>query len=203
MTKDKQARMQRHRYLSIQPLTPEEVAAPPGVFRLLEMMMAIDPLKRFQGPAQLVEGIREVRRELEGKSSSAAPGEVSLSGRTLFVVEPNERLRDVIRDKFKEMGFRVLLTNDPERAFQRFQQQPFDCVLVDAGATGEPGLVAFRQILGDAARLKLACSGVLILSEEQRPWAERVDKGPQVAVLVRPVTLKHLQTAVCQVLSRK
>ena len=197
-TKDKAARMQKDRYLGIRPLTPEEIKAPPGVFRLLDMMMAVDPLKRFQTPGQLVEAIREVRRELEGKASS---GEISLSGRTLFVVEQNERLRDVIRDKFKELGFRVLMSADPERAFQRFQQQPFDVMIVDAGAAGEPGLVAFRQILGDAMRLKLSCAGVLMLSQEQASWAERVDQGPQVAVLVRPITLKQLQTAVCQVLN--
>ena len=94
-----------------------------------------------------------------------------------------------------------MLSSDPERAFQRFQQQPFDVVIVDAGPIGEPGLMAFRQILGDASRLKLSCAGVLMLSEDQASWAERVDQGPQVAVLVRPVTLKKLQTAVCQVMS--
>jgi serine/threonine protein kinase len=197
VTKNKAARMQKQRFLSVEPLTPEEVQAPPGVFRLLDMMMALDPLKRFQTPAQLVEAIREVRRELEGKATSST--EISLSGRTMFVVESNERLRDVIRDKFKELGFRVLISGDPERAFQRFQQQPFDIVIVDAGSVGEPGLVAFRQILGDATRLKLSCAGVLMLSEEQRAWAERVDQGPHVAVLVRPITMKQLLAAACQV----
>lgn len=201
-TKDKQTRMQRHRYLSIPPLTPQELNAPPGIFRLLDMMMATDPLKRFQGPVQLVDGIKEVRRELEGKGSSSN-AEISLSGRTMFVVEPNERLRDVIRDKFKELGFRVLMSNDPERAFQRFQQQPFDIVVVDAGATGEPGLVAFRQIMGDAARLKYSCAGVLMLSEEQKEWAQRVDRDSHIAVLVRPISLKKLEAAVYQVLTRK
>lgn len=200
-TKDKTARMQKQRYHGIQPLTPEEVSAPSGVFHLLETMMAVDPLKRYQTPTQLVEAIRQTRRELEGKSSNG--GESSLGGRTLFVVEQNERLRDVIRDKFKELGFRVLLSADPERALQRFQQQPFDALIVDAGAAGEPGLMAFRQILGDAARLKQSCGGVLMLSEDQKSWAERVEQGPHAVVLVRPITLKQLLNAVCQMLNRQ
>ena len=66
-TKDRQARMQRQRYSSVPPMKPEEVPAPLAVFRLVEKMMAFDPLERFQLPTQLLEAIRNVRRELEGK----------------------------------------------------------------------------------------------------------------------------------------
>ena len=37
------------------------------------------------------------------------------AGRSLFVVEGDERLQDAVRDKFKEMGFRVLISTDPQR----------------------------------------------------------------------------------------
>jgi serine/threonine protein kinase len=192
-TRDKNKRMQRHRFDNVKPLTRKDVDAPPSMFRLLETMMDMNPTRRYQTPAQLLEAVKSVRRELEAKKE----GKAERSGpRAVFVVESDTRLQDAIRDKLKELGYRVFLASDPVRALDRFRQQPFDGLIVDAGTTGEDGLLVFERIVAEADRQGLSCGSILILSEVQAEWKHRLKHRPGSAVMVRPVTLKQLHTKV-------
>jgi serine/threonine protein kinase len=192
MSKDKTERMQKSRFENIPPIKPEEVQAPPAVFQLVETMMALKPEKRYQNPQQLLAAVKKVRAALEATSG------VSSGPKTLFLAEPNEKLQDAIKAKFKDAGFKVLIASDPSKALTRFQQQPFDAVIVDAGATGESGFVAFREIMDEAKRVGHPCGGVLLLSEAQATWTERLFENPRQRVLVRPINLKQLYGAVTE-----
>lgn len=194
MTKDKHARMQRERYTSITPMEPGEVQAPPSVFRLIETMMSLDTNVRYQTPSQLLDALRETRRELEGK----AKGESAV--KAIFLVEKDERLQDVLRDKLKEMGYRVLIAGDPQRAVDRFRQSPFDMLIVDAGTAGPDSILVYDKLLNDAKRGNLSMAGVLLLAQDQADWKGRLEPRPRSAVLVHPVKLKQLIKAVQDVL---
>lgn len=184
-TRDKHARMQRERFINIKPLTAEEVPAPP-LIRLIETMMTLDSTSRFQTPSQLLDAIRDCRQEMEGKSKGTG------GVRTLFVIERDERLQDVLREKLKEMGFRVLIAGDPQRALDRYRQQPFDLIIVDAGTAGEDGILVYEKILIDAARKNLPCGGILMLGQDQNDWVGRLEPRPKSSVLLHPVKLKQL-----------
>jgi CheY-like chemotaxis protein len=190
MTRDRHKRMQKQRFDNVPAIRPDEVNGPPSLLRLVETMMSLNPQHRYQTPSQLLDALRAVRRELEGKATDRRD---ESAPRWVFVAERDERLQDAIRDKFKEMGYRVLLAADPTRAVERFRQQPFDALVLDAGTTGEEGLEVFDHIMADAGRQQLSCAGILLLNEDQAEWQSRVKEGPAVAVLVRPgVTLKAL-----------
>jgi serine/threonine-protein kinase len=152
-------------------------------------MMSLNPYHRYQTPAQLVDAIRAARRDLGEKNLDSAP---TPSTRSVFVAESDERLQDAIRDKLKELGYRVFMAGDPVRALDRFRQQPFDALVVDAGTTGEDGLLTFDRVMSEAGRLDLACAGILVLNEEQKDWVKRLHKHPRISIMVRPVTLKAL-----------
>jgi CheY-like chemotaxis protein len=190
MMRDRHQRMQKQRFDNVPPMKAEEVNGPPSLFRLVETMMSLTPQHRYQTPSQLLDAIRAVRRELEGKAADRRDG---AAPRWVFVAERDERLQDAIREKFKEMGYRVLIAADPTRAIDRFRQQPFDALILDAGTTGEEGMLVFETIMDDARRQRHDCAGILLLNEDQAEWKERAKPGPSVAVLVRPgVTLKAL-----------
>jgi serine/threonine protein kinase len=180
MTKDARARMNKERFLTVSSMSVEEVTAPPSLFRLVETMMAFHPQHRYQTPSQLLDAIREVRRELEGKS--AGPGSTS----TLFIAEKDEKLQDIFRDKFKEQGFKVLIAADPIRAYDRLRQQPFDVLIVDGRTTGEDGILKFEKIMNEADRQRLSCVGILLLNQDQASWQERMIPRPNVALMVEP-----------------
>ena len=196
MTKDKHARMQKERFTSIPSLTLQDVQAPPSLFRLIETMMSLDASVRYQTPSQLLDAIRDVRRELEGK----AKGETSTI-KSIFLVERDERLQDVLRDKLKELGYRVLLAADPQRAIDRFRQNPFDVLVVDGGTTGNDGILVFEKIRADAERLGIPFAGVVLLGQEQLDWQTRLKPHSRTAVLLHPVKLKQLIKGVHDVIA--
>jgi tRNA A-37 threonylcarbamoyl transferase component Bud32/CheY-like chemotaxis protein len=189
LTRDRAARMQKQRFDHIPPMKPEEVNAPPAVFRLVETMMSLDPQQRYQTPSQLLEAIRATQRELESKATGPAAIPTTCS---LFIVENDGRLQDALRGKFKELGYRVFLAADPRRALERYRQMPFDALLVDAGTTGTDGQMVFETILADAERQGLRFAGILLLNEDQTEVASELVSKPNVAVMIRPLTLRQV-----------
>jgi serine/threonine protein kinase len=190
LTKDPRQRMNKRRFDNVTPLRRQEVNGPPSLFQCVERMMAMDPQLRYQTPAQLLDAVREVRKDIEGGSSEASSKAVV---RSVFVVQPNDRLQDAMRESFKEMGYRVFLSSDPVRALDRFRMVPYDALILDAGTTGEEGKLIFERILNEAQRRELSCAGILILAREQAEWAEQIPQRPDLVVMIRPITLKQLR----------
>jgi eukaryotic-like serine/threonine-protein kinase len=162
----------------VPPLPPEEVQAPQSVFALVDTMLSLDPPRRFQTPSQLVDAIKSARREVEGKNTGGGG-----AGRTIFIVEKAENLQDKMRDRFKELGYRVMLSGDPTRALERYRQNPFDALIVDAGTVGEDGRLVFQQIMAEATHRQLRCAGILLLAQNQADWATRIKVGKNSAIL--------------------
>lgn len=188
-TKDKLLLRSPTRYSQIPPIVAGEVDAPPSVFKLLDRMLAFNPNERFQSAAQLHEAIRRVQNELEGHGNEV----IAPSGpRTIFVVEGNERIQDAMREKLKSLGFRVLISHDPVRAELRYKEQPYHCLVIDAGTAGEDGLASFKRIVRQADDNGLQLAAVLLLNEEQADWANEIPGHSGVGTLVRPLNLRQL-----------
>jgi CheY-like chemotaxis protein len=188
--------MSAKRFEAISPMKPEEVEAPPSVFHLVDTMMALDPAMRFQTPSQLLERIREVRADVEGKARAQGKA----TPRTIFLAESDERLQDLLREKLKVQGYRVLIAADPARALDRFRQQPFDLLIVNASTTGDDGCYVFQRILQEAQRQQIPCRGILLVDPAQAEWRERLASQPGCAVLVQPVKYRQLLTAIQELL---
>ncbi len=202
MTKDPRVRASAGRFTNVPPMKPEEVNAPPSVFQLVQRMMSLDPKLRYQTPSQLLDAVRACRRELEGGGPAALDGPAKPTARRLFIVEQDERLQNALREKFKELGYRVLLATDPTRAIDCYQQQPYDALLVDAGTTGDEGRFTFERLLKEAEVHKHQLGGVLIVNEDQADWAGDFEGNPNAAVLVRPVTLRQVHAKIQEFMDR-
>jgi serine/threonine protein kinase len=190
-------RMSAQRFQAITPMKPEEVEAPPAIFHLVETMMALDPALRFQTPSQLVDRIREVRQESDGKVREQGKG----GQRTIFFVESDERLQDLLRGKLKEQGFRVLIAADPMRALDRFRQQPFDLLVINASTAGENGCYLFQRVMDEAERQRRLLRGILLVEPEHASWRDHYAGQPGVSVLMQPVKYKQLLGAIRDLVS--
>jgi tRNA A-37 threonylcarbamoyl transferase component Bud32 len=191
MVRNRFDRMRKDRFEQTAPMRPQEVQAPASVFALVETMMALAPGRRYQTPTQLLEGIRAARADAEGKHAgghdNGRPG-----GRSVFVVVKDPTTQEKLRVGFRDQGYRVLLASDPARALDRFLQQPYDAVVIDAGGTGEEGLSAFENLRFEARRRNLPLAAVLLLTPEQQPLARRIEASPGSAILFRPLGFKKL-----------
>jgi DNA-binding response OmpR family regulator len=122
---------------------------------------------------------------------------------TLFFVEGRSKMRDVVRERFGALGFRMLISGEPARALERFRQQPFDALVIDTATTGEPGLMMFREIMEEATKAKHPCVGLLVLGTGQADWAQRIFARPEIAIMVQPVTLLQVYNKVRELLDAR
>jgi serine/threonine protein kinase len=193
-TRDARARMRRERFSQVPPIEPEEVGGHTAVTRLVQTMMSLNPAERYQTPSQLLDALREVRREVEGRSAGGAGSRRRRRyGYSIFVAEKDERLQDTLREKFKGQGYRVFIAGDPLRALDRFRQQPYDALVVDARTTGEEGIHIFERVLKEAERSRLPLVGILILSKEQARQQQRLEIPEGAALMVGSPTMRQLR----------
>jgi serine/threonine protein kinase len=133
--------------------------------------------------------------EQDGQAAAeppAADGESTPGKPALCLLEAHEKIQNVIRDKFVELGFDVHLESEPAAVSERYKQTPYDALVVDAGPTGKDAVVHFVQVMTEARKQQHGCVGILLLAENQAGWAERLGNSKYAAVMVRPVTLKQL-----------
>jgi tRNA A-37 threonylcarbamoyl transferase component Bud32 len=189
---DPRARLKKQRFDQIAALIkPEQLGVPPAVFRLLQTMLAYNPADRYQTPAQLLDAVRDVRRELEGgaPATAAAPAP---GGRSVFLVEKHPRFQEAFREALKKLGYRVFLSADATVALSRYRQKPYDALILDAAGADEDSVERFDQIMDEAARQRRGCAGILLLAENQSDWARHVEQRPAVAIMARPLTLRQV-----------
>jgi serine/threonine protein kinase len=203
MSRDRRARMLKQRFDNVQPLSRLDVEAPASTIGLINKMMSLNPDSRFQNPNQLLDAIRNARKDIETGESGNASGAASKvpSVLTIFIVESDMRLQDALRQKFRELGYKVLIAADPQRAQDRFRSQPFECLVVDGGSTGMEGIRGFEMVLRDANLTHSHFAGVLILNEEQAPMHKEIALTAHGAVLIRPVTLKQVHAKIQELLA--
>lgn len=199
-TKDRRVRMQKHRFEQIQPLTRDDVPdAPQSLFGLMDRMMSLDPQRRFQTPQQLHEAVRAVQAEVMS-GGTGGPGAAPTTSRTVYVVEKKEKFQEIFREKFKSRGFRVLVSMDANRAYERFRQQPFDALLLDVGTVGEESLDVYDRLRREAEKVQARCAGIILLSEEQEHLHTRIKTNGDTVVLDFPLKKGELEGAIEQLL---
>ncbi len=86
---------------------------------------------RYQSPGEMLAELRSAMQKVDdsngetrhrsgtGKPAAAAAGRRHRPRRTLMFVESNVQLQNIIRERLKNSGYRVLVTADPERALSR------------------------------------------------------------------------------------
>ncbi|OWK47087.1 serine/threonine-protein kinase [Fimbriiglobus ruber] len=192
VTKDRATKLQRRRYEQVEStlaMKAPEVGMHPSLQRLIARAVSFEPSSRYQTPAQFLETIRATRAELSGNAEASRRAAGAL---TIYIVEQHVKLQDVFRDKFKKLGFRVLISVDANQALKRYQSAPFHALLVDGGTAGRDGVEAYRKVLREAASMRLDLAGALMLNEDQAGWENEVRGLPGGSVLIRPVTMKQL-----------
>ena len=196
-TKDKNVVMQRRRYEEIEDVLARkgpQHGLPLSVQKLIGRAVSYDPNERFQTPEQFADAIKDC---MAGLSGSGGQRSRTPSGATsIYVIEGNEKLQDVLRHKFKKMGFRVMIASDPNQAVMRYKSGPYHALVIDAGTAGRSGVEAFEKVCREADKAALDLAAVLILNEEQESWKESLKVDASAKVFVRPITMAQLHEAV-------
>lgn len=201
LTKDKHARMSRRRFEDVERTLgrmAQDFNIPQAAVKVIAKAVTLDPNQRYQTPISFVEAIRVARAELAGGIEAAKQARRASGPLTVYIVESHPKLQDVFREKFKKLGFRVLISMDASQAIKRYQTQPYHALIIDGGTAGNDGVDAYRRVLNEAGMMNLDMAGVLILNEDQADWGKTVAHLPGGRAFVRPVTMKQLEEALAE-----
>ncbi len=220
-TRDRLQRLSRSRFTEVVPIQKVDPALPNAVTLIVNKSMLLDPVRRYQSPADMLHDLRAALKRIEEDPSAnssgplmvVANGDASKLARgkgpaivepehSIMVVESNVQFQDVFRSGFRKAGYRVLVTSDPVRANQRMRQDATTahCVLFDAQELGEAALNGFNQ-LGEHPKTSFV-PAMLLLGEQQHSWQDKALTAEHRVVLPLPITMKRLRTELASLVGR-
>jgi serine/threonine-protein kinase len=155
-TRDREARANPRRFTGVRPLSAVNPNLPRDVVEFVTRMMHLDPRERLQTAAEAKQTVDRVAAlYASGRAvarSAHAPGaapvaQVATRG-SVMVVEASESGQQALRECFTKLGFRVLVTESPQRALARFSDTPLpaNCLVVCSRTLGRPAVEAFNAL---------------------------------------------------------
>ena len=158
-SRDRSVRADPGRFTRVESLATRVPGLSRDVIDVVARMMHLDPVQRFQTAADARRAVEQVVAHVQAgdvrasrTTAAAAGGVAQAAGRgSVMVVEVGEQPQQALRDFFGKLGFRVLVTENPQRALSRFASQPppADCLVISAQAIGGPAIDAFNAVSAD------------------------------------------------------
>jgi len=209
-SRDRAVRADPRRYTSVVPLHTRAPGCPRDIIEVVNRMMILDPMERFQT-------VSDVRRALEPLlekypiGSGATPSDRSVpsapaiaadglpmveappkKARAIMLVETSGRAQQQLKEFFGKLGFRVLLTENPQRALARFSTTPLpaDCLVISMQSLGEEAITAFNKLTSDPFFSQVPA--ILLVAPKQRELATGAVVDELRRVLVTPFHTRDL-----------
>jgi serine/threonine-protein kinase len=179
-SRDRNVRADPRRFTAVEPLTSRAPHLPRDVVDFMGRMMHLDPLERWQTAADARRGLEQViaRRGAgaEQAPSADAPSAAAVvpTKGSVMVVESDEKAQQALRQFFGKLGYRVLVTENPQRALSRFTTTPppADLLVLSAQTLGGAAVQAFNALSTDP--FYAAVPAVLIAGPKQEGLAAEV-----------------------------
>jgi serine/threonine-protein kinase len=118
-----------------------------------------------------------------------------------MIVESKTEMQDVLRDRLKKYGYRVLVFSDPRRAINRFTEditQTADCVIFCTQYLGAPSLEAFNEFGSREATKDIPA--VLFVDPKQPHLIKAAQLAPHRVLLQAPLKVRELREALRKLL---
>ena len=220
-TRERMKRLAAARYKDVKPVTMHEPTLPHRIVVLINRLMEIDPEKRIQTAAETLretEGaiaaikkgdLKRYDAELSAKeaadyNANNAKKALEGEGKTVLLIESNVKVQDSLRQRLKDIGYRVLITGNPERGLSRFddldpaEDSPADCVMIGCAGLGVEGIRAFETFVKGEFTSKMP--GILIVTEKVEKHSRAEWFNSHRKKLFMPVKFKHVRNALRELL---
>jgi tRNA A-37 threonylcarbamoyl transferase component Bud32/CheY-like chemotaxis protein len=220
-TKERMRRIAAQRYTDVVPIAIHDPELPHRLVVFINRLMDLKIENRIQTAkdahreaenvmAQLIAGdTTKYDAALTDQDAAAYAEKVATKAegedKTVLLIESNLTLQDLLRSKLKEIGYRVLITSDPARGLERFEDYepgealPVDCIIFGTVGLGRRGLKTYRDfILADNTKNVPA---LLIIVENLEKFVQRSWLDDQHMAFKMPLKFKHVQRALRKLLS--
>ncbi|MGY8767193.1 MAG: protein kinase domain-containing protein [Pirellulales bacterium] len=212
-TRDRTKRLSADRYTKFEPVAHLAPDLPRSIAMVVNKAMELDPDRRYSSPGEMLLDLKASQQKIEAGEDARAgdiimkleaekieerePKEREGLNKTIMVVEANEKMQNVLRERLKRYGYRVLIISDPDRARIRFEedmQKPADIVVFSTVALGLGALDAFNQF-ADAPHTK-DVPAILLLRAEQEELKEQAILTGKRDVMMMPIKVRQLRNMV-------
>lgn len=217
-TRDRLQRLNISRFQDIPPLA-DLVPDVPGVAnQLVQRAMEFRPDKRIQSAAALQSEVKKAIELLKRGKTEPIPELAPNSnlehhddddlpsnegeGYVVMLVESKAGLQNVIRERLKSRGYRVLVISDPNRALSRFapgEELPADCIIFGAAELGTLALEAYNQFAEDEHTCEVPA--LLLADRRQNRIISEARRGPNRMLLALPLKVRELRTSLMKLLA--
>lgn len=213
-TRDRLARLNVSRFRDVPNILKVAPELPHNVAAVISKSMEFDPAKRYQTPSEMLEDIRATLVRLEAGDTKTtariAAGRASDpivdaategANKTIMLVESKIEFQDLIREKLKKRGYRVLVISDPARALARFdpeEEPPAHCVLFSAPELSSAALDAFNKFGEDEHTSQIPA--LLLVDRKQQFIIRSAKVGPKRSMLAMPLKVRELRATLIKLL---
>jgi serine/threonine-protein kinase len=193
-SRDRNVRADPRRFTAVEPLASRGPHLPREVVDFVGRMMNLDPLERWQTAADARRALEQMiarRAEATERPAAAvaatAPAVAPTKG-SVMIVESTEKDQQALRQFFTKLGYRVLVTESPQRALTRFATTPppADCLVISAQTLGAAAVEAFNALSADP--FYVAVPAVLLTSPKQEPLAAQARVDDRRRLVRMPVS---------------
>lgn len=210
-SRDRTARLSIARYQDIKPITVHDPNLPLSLVAFVMRSLELNPEKRHASAKEMHDDAKRLLARLEAgdtsepdpanpaaASTAAAPvkipSEQEGADKTVLVVESRMEMQDLLRDRLKKHGYRVLIFSEPQRALKRIvdaDQKVCDCVLFSASDLGEAALEGFNEFGTHEATKELPA--ILFVDAKQSSLVKRAELGSHRVLLTMPLKMRELR----------
>ena len=211
-TRDRMARLNVARFTDIKSIGSLVLDLPPSVGAICNKALEFDPEKRYHTPMAMLSEVQAVLHRLEsghidekqsGHVVTAIDAEMAKEGlgKTVMVVESRMELQDLLRERLKSRGYRVLVFSDPSRALDRFQPddtQAADCVVLSATDLGIQALEAFNQLSETSHTSHIPT--IMLVDPKQQHIIRSAKRDDRHILLPMPLKVRDLRSALMRLI---
>jgi len=217
-SKDRVSRLSSARFHGIKPIQVLEPNVPGRLAAFIMRSLELEANKRYSSAQEMHDDARRILLRLEkGDISEPDAAEVQAevpkalklptdhegANKTIMVVESKIEMQNVLRDRLKKYGYRVLIFSDPQRAIKRFvddDRQPADCVMFCAEHLGRQALDSFNEMTTIAATKDVPA--LLFVGGEQTGLIKAAELAPHRVLLSTPLKVRELRDALVKLLQK-
>jgi serine/threonine-protein kinase len=220
--RDRLSRLSVSRYQNIKPITVHEQNLPSRLVAFVMRALELNPEKRHASAKEMHDDAKRLlarlqagdMAELDAPEAAAATPETAADAkipsdqegaqRTVLVVESKKEMQDLLRDRLKKHGYRVLIFNEPTRAINRVleaEQKLCDCVIFSAVELGEVALESFNEFGEHEATKDIPA--ILFVDNRQASISESAQLADHRVLLSMPLKLRELRDTLLKLLRTK
>jgi len=217
-TRDRMQRLSISRFKEFPSLSERIQGLPDSIYAICNKALEFDPEKRYQTPGAILSDVQAAIKRLESPVDENSEKKTALhaiqtinddeakegQGKTLIVVENKQELQNVLREKLKKRGYRVLIFGDPERALSKFspdESSPADCVVLCAADLGNLALEAFNQFSEQEHTKHIPV--VMLVDPKQQHIIRGAKTSPTHVLIPMPLKVRELRQALVKLTTQK